>query len=183
MHRRLITGKRKKSPSLERWRQNKRTKRGIQIAFMAKSEGQKFNRFETKDISNIVMHPHDNVATSFRNRENYQNSKDTDVDMDNSAVNDHTSVSTLDRLLNTPMGCENENHTAQDFLESCTFICVKCNLHFHDECLKDSAQKLKMDSYQKSTGVCVICSKKLKHFAREHYCSWDQLAWDSFSNA
>ena len=59
--------------------------------------------------------------------------EDTDVGMDDSDVNYHTSVSTLDRLLNTPMRFENENHTAQHILESCTFICVKCNLHFHDE--------------------------------------------------
>ena len=162
----------------------KKTKRGLQIAFKEKPEGRKFNSFETKDISNVVMHPHDNVVTSFRNRTNYQDSIDTDADMDNLDIATvGSSVSTLDRLLNSPMGCESENHTSEEHLETCFFTCVKCNLKFHDKCLDDLARELKMDSYQKDEEICVTCTKKLKYFVKEHYCSWGELDLDSFNNS
>ena len=87
------------------------------------------------------------------------------------------------RLLNSKMGCERENHSAEDYISTCKFTCKKCNLKFHDKCLKASAKKMKFDSYNVSSGIWVICTHKEQIFAREAYAHCADIDLETFKTS
>ena len=81
------------------------------------------------------------------------------------------------------MGCERKNHSTEDYISTCKFTCKKCDLKFHHECLKASAKRMNFESYNVSSGLCVICTHKEKVFAREAFVSWEDIDLEKFQNS
>ena len=144
----------------------------IKIACEKKPSTREFSRSERIDIANVTMNEYDSVTTTIRNRRNYQNRNIDDMDLDDS--------STLDRLLNSKMGCETDNHSAEKHLSTCNFTCNKCGLKFHMNCLKKSVQRLNLSSYDHKSGICTICFQKMDVFFRENFVHWENIDLTKF---
>ena len=172
-----VMRKRSRSGSLDRWKFDKRSKKILKLAFDVKKDDEKWNRHEKMEISNVTMNKYDSIVKGEYNRDYYSKLHSTSMDVD------PPSTSTLQRLLNSKMGCERENHSAEDYISTCKFTCKKCNLKFHEKCLKASAKKMKFDSYDVSRGICVICAHKEKVFAREAYVHWADIDLEAFKTS
>ena len=156
---------------------DKRSKKMLQLAFDAKQDDEKWNRHDKMEISNITMNKYDSIVKKEYNRNYYKKSHSTSMDVESSTT------STLQRLLNSKMGCERKNHSAENYISTCKFTCKKCDLKFHHECLKASAKRMNFESYNVSSGLCVICTHKEKVFAREAFVSWEDIDLEKFQNS
>ena len=162
--------------SCGRWDLDKRSKHGLKLVLKGKHKKRKFTKNERMDISNLTLTPYTKVTTSIRNRINYQDRISNNCDdSDGSDQDSNFTSGILQQLLESPMGCEREGHSSTNCLDTCQFTCSRCGLKWHDECLKQSATKLGMESFTKDKGYCVICVKKLSCFAREEYVPFEDM--------
>ena len=73
-----------------------------------KKDDEKWSRHDKMEISNLTMNKYDSIVKAEYNRDYYSKLHSTSMDVD------PPSTSTLQRLLNSKMGCERENHSAED---------------------------------------------------------------------
>ena len=104
------------------------------------------------------------------NREHYRRNRNQSGDS-----MDVDSNGRLDELLNSGMGCETDDHTADKYLSTCTFTCKKCGDKLHNKCLQKFSKQLGVDSFDIGNNICVLCWKDEDLFSRKTFQPWKDI--------